>query len=119
MENLFGNLKPEHAAVIIGVVWVLREIFGFVRRVIEAIAERRDARERGGVEKYLSETDVQIRLIAETLKTVGDNIAKQTELLNRMVVRMDALGEKIEELELKFDSLSRGGAAPTRCDVGT
>ena len=105
LSSLLGTVSPAHAALLVGLLWGLRELFAFVRKMIEMFLSAR-------TESKMSQTDVDVRLISEALKRVADHIEQQTNLIRGFVHQLDSMAKLLEDLRDEVKDLQK--AQPPR-----
>jgi len=92
------NLSPQ-ATVLVVSIWGLRELFAFIRRLIQDL--------KGSQQAVLSpQLEVDLKLISKALEAVADHITEQTKLtqgflfeLQKLTIRVEELSDEVKELK--------------------
>lgn len=87
LPSWLGNVSPQ-AAVLVGVLWGTRELFGFTRALVKDL--------RGPGQN--ADTVVEVKLILDALQKVGEHIEESTKLLQ-------AFGHELKELRSEVKDL--------------
>lgn len=84
-----NNLGPA-PLLILGVIWILREVFGFLRKSKSSI---------------VSVNEMDLKALMDTLERVGDNIEAQTKLVVELTYEMRSVRDEVRRLETDLTGL--------------
>lgn len=97
IDILTPGIRPEVLAIV-GVMWILREVFGFLRKT-----KSLDRHEK--IVKIVRVEDADFRALGETLQKVGENFEAQTKLLTELTYEMRSVREQMHRFETDLNGL--------------
>lgn len=90
--ELLKDLNPQTIAVI-GAVWLLREVFGFIKGFIKQVTELRKG------------SDPDVSAILQAMQAIEENIKEQTDLTREFVSEFKLMKATMERVVKDVDDL--------------
>lgn len=92
MTDYLKEIDPQQTVAILGVVVILRTIFGYLTQ-----------REKKESNKLFSATEVELQRIGQVLQSVGQHIERQTDIVKEVAMEMREFRKQMDGFREELD----------------